>query len=139
MAFTRAQMRYIRSGGNYGRRMRSNQKAQGGTRAQYSATTSFIRHATTQTFDLATGKCVAIPLICYNTSAKRGTVTANPLGSSKNQSPYVTMGSRVDNISINLHKNDKVALVGKNGVGKSNIIEVHNRPKYLESLMAFIA
>ena len=102
MAFTARQMAYIRSGGNYGRRMRSNQKAQGGTRAQYSATTSFIRHATTQTFDLATGKCVAIPLICYNTSAKRGTVTANPLGSSKNQSPYVTMGSRVDNISINL-------------------------------------
>ena len=102
MGFSARQMAYIRSGGNYGRRMRSNQKAQGGTRAQYSATTSFIRHATTQTFDLATGKCVAIPLICYNTSAKRGTVTANPLGSSKNQSPYVTMGSRVDNISLNL-------------------------------------
>ena len=105
MAFTARQMAYIRSGGNYGRRMRAarqNARAQGGTRAQYSATTSFIRHATTQTFDLATGKCVAIPLICYNTSAKRGTVTANPLGSSKNQSPYVTMGSRVDHISINL-------------------------------------
>ena len=104
MGFTRAQMRYIRGGGHYGKVQRAKQNAryQGGTRAQYSATTSFIRHATSQTFDLATGKCVAIPLVCFNTSAKRGTVTANPLGSSKNQSPYVTMGSRVDNISLNL-------------------------------------
>ena len=29
-----------------------------------------------------------------------------------------------DNISINLHKNDKVALVGKNGVGKSTLLKV---------------
>ena len=104
MGFTARQRAYIRSGGHYGKvqRAKQNARAQGGTAAQYSATTSFIRHATTQTFDLATGKCVAIPLICYNTSAKRGTVTANPLGSSKNQSPYVTMGSRVDHISLNL-------------------------------------
>ena len=77
-------------------------QGQGGMHALYSGTTSFIRHATTQTFDLATGKAVAIPLVCYNTSTKRGTVTANDLGSSKNQSPYITLGSRVDNMSINL-------------------------------------
>ena len=88
----------VGGGGN----MRSLAASQGGARAQYSGTTSFIRHATSNTFDLATGKAHAIPLVCFNTSDKRGTVSANPLGSSKNQSPYACFGSRVDNISINL-------------------------------------
>jgi len=77
-------------------------RAQGGTGANYSATTSFIRHATTQQFTLANGKATAIPLVCYQTSDKRGTVSASDLGASKNQSPYATIGSRVDNIQLNL-------------------------------------
>lgn len=77
-------------------------RTQGGTGANYSATTTFIRHATTQQFTLANGKATAIPLVCYNTSTKRGTVSSSDLGASKNQSPYATIGSRVDNIQLNL-------------------------------------
>lgn len=77
-------------------------RAQGGTGANYSATTTFIRHATTQHFSLANGKAVAIPLVCYNTSDKRGRVSSSDLGASKNESPYATIGSRVDNIQLNL-------------------------------------
>ena len=38
-----------------------------------------------------------------------------------------------DNISINLHKNDKVALVGKNGVGKSTLLKVIQGSKLSDS------
>jgi len=88
----------VGGGGN----MRSLAASQGGSHAMYSGTTSFIRHATTNTFDLATGKAVAIPLVCFNTSDKRGSVTEEPLGSSKNTSPYACFGSRVDALTVNL-------------------------------------
>ena len=88
----------VGGGGN----MRSLAASQGGSRAMYSGTTSFIRHATTNTFDLATGTAVAIPLVCFNTVDKRGSVTGNTLGSSKNTSPYACFGSRVDNLTVNL-------------------------------------
>ena len=38
-----------------------------------------------------------------------------------------------DNISINLHKNDKVALVGKNGVGKSTLLSLIEGSKFSDS------
>jgi len=80
-------------------------RRQGGTGAAYSGSQDLIRHAATASGTLATGKCLSLPLVCYNPT-RAGTPYQQDGASAKSRlTPFCDLGSRVDYVTVQLTLN----------------------------------